>query len=399
MKKNNKIISKILLLIASFIMIFQTVFAAELSNIFDVRVEDTAYTSSHASDIILPYVRAMTGKLVLDKNVAKSGINITKDKIEIAAEYTGVQIFISETEIIFTGKVDQAIVIAPKISIKGSSTNTIVAIGKNIDVEEEAKLNDLIVKSWNTNANGEIAGNLLGSSTKIDIKGSIGKDLRIETQRIDVLANKILGEVVIDTFNPTLTVKYAYPEAKINVLEKSTRLTKEELNVKIIKELKLGIIAVLSFTLIFLMFRTLIHRDKLVGAAKLVRKHILFTVVMGVLGLMLIPVDIAIFTFLIFAGIKEIGVAALLLYIAFVVALYLIAPFIVGTILYLSIKKYIIHEKKELVKDIIAAIVIFIILYGITRIPVFGTIIKVIYLIITLGSIVTIISKKLDGKL
>ena len=396
MKKNTKILKKIAMLIVSFVMICQSVFAAELSNIYDIRIEDSTYVASQASDIIFPYVRAMTGKLVLDKNVGKSGLNITKDKIEVTGTYTGMQVFISGTEVIFKGKVDQAIIVAPKIVIDGESTNTLVAIATNIDVSEKAKLNDLVINSINSNINGTISGNLLGKSAKIDLKGTITKDLRIETQRIDVLAKKIQGNVIIDTFNPTLTVKYAYPKAKINVLEKSIKLTNDELKVILIKEVKLAIIAMISFALIFLIIRTLAKREKIITTVKTIKGNTLFTAFMGVLGALMIPIDIFVLGFLISVGIKEVAVALLLVYLAFISATFLLAPYIVSMLLFFSIKKYIIQDRTELVKDTLFSVLVFTVLYTLTRIPVLGPVMSVVYFIIVIGSIITLVAKKID---
>ncbi|MEG0074083.1 MAG: hypothetical protein RR922_06310 [Clostridia bacterium] len=393
-----KLINSILTIII-IAMSMQTTFAAELSNVFDVRAEDSSYTASQSSDITLPYMRMMAGKIVLDKNVNKSGVNMSTDKIEVTSKFTGIHTFFSTTEVIVNGELEYAVIVAPKVVVSGTVTKGLVIFAKDIDINESAKINELVVKASNTNMNGAIAENFLGSSTKLDLKGTVGKDLRIDLQRVDLVANKVAGSILINTYNPALTVKYAYPEAKVNVLASNVKLTKIELREKIVDETKAALVAVLSFGLLFLLVRSLIKPKAFKAAVNNVKNHAIFTAIMGLLGMLLIPVDLAIIIFFISVGITNIGVTALAIYLAAVVALYFLSPYIVGTIIFGMIRKYIIvTERKELVKDTVIALVIYGVIYALTRIPVAGTVFTVAYMIAAIGSLITICIKGIEAK-
>ncbi len=344
--------NKILALTLAIFCIFTNVFAYTDTNIIDFRADEENYTASQASEIKLPFIRMTDKKVVLDKDINKAGLVITANAVEILNSLTGMHFISAGEEVVIKGKIENAVILSPKVKIEGEVTGTLVNISQNLEITEKAKVKELYTYSNNVVMNGVIKENLLGHVNKLELKGNVEKDLRMSVENLKIDAGKVKGSVYFKTHNKDLNAKYVYPDAKVELKE----TTKKEEKGKI--DFSYLIVSVLSCMIIYYLFENATKNKTISKCVELVKNKTTLILIIATVSFMSIMPVVFVSSLLIAVGFTNIGIAALALFIGIFVAACAMSLFIVGAYITKLISNKYLRNKRKYLEYIVLSIVL-----------------------------------------
>ena len=226
-KKYCKIISIFMIILFSIGIYFSTLNAQEnesLQNndtILDIKQKDTVYKFSEDENIVLPFLRFSTDRIEIDQGVSNLGVTVANNGIDVISDIKNIQILISNDTVRIQKSMEYPIILTQGNVIIDSEIDKTVVIfaGQKVTITENAVLNhDLICFANHLEIQGSVKGNVVGSASSVTISGLIEKDLRMETDQIEVVdSTRVSGKVYLETTKEDLAItdKYTLPETQI----------------------------------------------------------------------------------------------------------------------------------------------------------------------------------------
>lgn len=395
MKKKLLLLS---LAVISLFSIFTFVNAEELINV-NIYSEtmgnvgtDTIYKSSEHKDITLPFINSISDmRVILDKDVAHSGITMAEKEIEVLGYLKGLHIMYNTDSITIKGKMDYPIIISQNVIIEGEISGDVVIYAPNVVIKPDAKIyGDILVSTQNLKIEGNVYGNVIAyASGECTITGTVGKDLRISTKSLNVEESSIKGNIFIKTDADMAKVIEKYPNAVVE----NEKIDSNESDVK--GMITTGVITVVTFTIIGYIF--LRKEDncftKVLNKIKGKSVNVVLSGVVVLLPSILVAMLLIIVSAL---GLWIIGVPVLVMYIAYIVACCMLSIMIVGAVIFEAIKYNVIkkYEENTIIKKLGLLFAIYSILYILTVIPFISTYMIMILCMVSTGAITVALFSK-----
>lgn len=375
------------LLIVMFSLVsFSGIYAVEDTSILDIKSTNDVYKFSEDKEIKLPFIRTSLSRMIMDKDLSKSGMSISTKNITATNNLKGIQTLISEDTIRIEGNMEYGVLIAPTVIIEGTIDKTILVMAKNITVSEGAVIKeDLLTVSEDLNILGSVEGNVLGSASNLNVSGNISQDLRFYVEKIDLEeTSTITGSIYLSSYND-IDLGDRYPNAVINTLVKP-----QWYELIYINEI---IISSILFALIYLLVTT--KTNLLKNILNKVKSNKVSVPLYGALSIILIPLAFILFIILLYIGTVEFAFAFAIIYTAFMIVVGILSTFIVGSLMCEHI-----ISKNENIKGFFYKFVftfcVFIALSLITKLPYVNELFGMLIFLFASGIILTSLIKKAE---
>lgn len=406
MIKNNKKI------IITFLFIFITMFCAgnikatdtdvnekeihevenklELDNngIMDSKFIDGVYKNSdETNEIYLPFFRYAKNRITIDKEISKMGMIFSGDSIEVDAPLKGGQVLFSSGTIRISSSMEYGIIMANGNVIIDSDIQRPIVIFSTgtITITENATVSeDILCVADTIGIKGTVKGSIIGLVTSCNVSGDIERDLRINTQNLEM--NTVpKGNVYVRTYNKEISEKY--PDIRVDLIEN------KENDMFSVKK-TLGIITkYLVFSLIYVLINKISNKKLFENFLQKAKANTSFVILSGAIALMLsLPIVFVLITLSIL-GLGFIAIPVMVAYFAFIIVVAMLSTFIVACTLFNYIKdKYL--KNSGIGTDIIGVFFTLVGLYLLSLIPYLGWYISVAYLIFAIGLVLALIFKR-----
>lgn len=380
-----KIVLCLLIIMFSFVS-FSGIYAVEDTSILDIKSTNDVYKFSEDKEIKLPFIRTSLNRMIMDKDLSKSGMSISTKNITATNNLKGIQTLISEDTIRVEGNMEYGVLIAPTVIIEGTIDKTVVVMAKNITVSEGAVIKeDLLAISTDLDILGSVEGNVLGSAKSLNVSGNISEDLRFYVDEINLdEASTISGSIYLSSYND-IDLGDRYPNAIINTLEKP-----QWYELIYINEI---IISSILFALIYLLVasKTSIFKNIL----NKVKSNKVSVPLYGALSIILVPVAFLLFILLLYIGTIEFAFAFAITYTAFMIVVGILSTFIVGSVMCEHIiSKY--GNIKGFFYKFVFTLCVFLALSLITKLPYVNELFGMLIFLSASGIVLTSLIKKAE---
>jgi len=362
------------------------IYASSEIAILDTDYTDTVYKFSENNDIKLPFVRMTAARMIMDKDINKSGISYAGESLSVINNLKGIQTLISSDTVRITGNMEYAVVIAPTVIIDGTIEKSMVIVSQNVTISENAVIKeDLFCSSSKLELLGSIEGNLLGAIENIDIFGNISQDLRADIGNITLdEKSKIQGNIYIRSYN-NIDISDKYPNATIEVIKQTNEVYKMD----IWKLLRTAAIFALLYLLIS--SKTNIIKNALIK----VKTYRISTVVIGLASIILLPLLFILIVVLSLIGLGIIAFPIAILYSAFIISTFALSTLIVGSIM----SEYIINKYSDKINGnifkLIFALLLFFVINIVCDLPTVGSTISLMICVLSTGIVFTTTFRKI----
>jgi cytoskeletal protein CcmA (bactofilin family) len=362
------------------------IYASSEIGILDTEYTDTVYKFSENSDIKLPFVRITAARMIMDKDLNKSGISYANENISVINNLKGIQTLISSDTVRISGNMEYGIVIAPTVIIEGTIDKSMIILSQKVTIAENAVIKeDLLCTTNEIDILGSIEGNLLGAIENIDISGNISQDLRADVANI-TLGEKatIQGNIYLRSYN-SIDISNKYPNAKIEIMEHKAAVY----TMDIWKILRVSTI----FAVLYLLFSSKTNIIK--KALNKVKTYKVSTVMFGLASIMLIPLLFLIIILLSLIGLGIIAFPVTVLYSAFMITAFTLSTLVVGSV----ISEYIINKYSDKISGnifkLILSLLLFFVLNMVCDLPTVGSTLSLILCILSAGIVFTTMFRKI----
>lgn len=380
-----KIVLCLLIIMFSFVS-FSGIYAVEDTSILDIKSTNDVYKFSEDKEIKLPFIRTSLNRMIMDKDLSKSGMSISTKNITATNNLKGIQTLISEDTIRVEGNMEYGVLIAPTVIIEGTIDKTVVVMAKNITVSEGAVIKeDLLAISTDLDILGSVEGNVLGSAKSLNVSGNISEDLRFYVDEINLdEASTISGSIYLSSYND-IDLGDRYPNAIINTLEKP-----QWYDLIYINEI---IISSILFALIYLLVASKTNIFK--NILNKVKSNKVSVPLYGALSIILVPVAFLLFILLLYIGTIEFAFAFAITYTAFMIVVGILSTFIVGSVMCEHIiSKY--GNIKGFFYKFVFTLCVFLALSLITKLPYVNELFGMLIFLSASGIVLTSLIKKAE---
>jgi hypothetical protein len=355
-------------------------------SILDTQYTENVYKFSENSDIMLPFIRVSTDRMIIDKDIFKSGFSYSGKNMSVLNNLKGIQILTSSDTVRVTGNMEYGMIIAPTVIIDGTIDKSLAILSENIVISENAVIKeDLLCSTTNLDLYGNIEGNLLGLIGKANISGNISQDFRANVGSITLGENSnIRGNIYLTTYN-NIDISNKYPNATINIIKQQNPINRMD----IWKILRTSLI----FALIYLLIsnKTNIIKNML----SKIKTYKWTTILSGFISILIFPLIAIIIFMLTLIGIGVVTIPVAILYVSFMILSFMLSTLIVGSVM----SEYIINKYTDKIKGnlykCISAFCIFLLLNLIISLPTIGYTLMVALCILSVGIIFTSIFRKI----
>ncbi len=390
--KNIKILGIVTMLIFAFTCLIGNVNANEMG-IIDIYSADESYSlSEETNNIYLPFIRFSKNNIIVDKEVDKTGLIFCRGSLDVKSNINKSVALMASDSIRLNAELKNGFIFSSTTIVIDSNINgDLILCGMSgITISENANINgDIICYTPNLNIKGNVNGSVIGIANSVEVTGNIQKDFRMQLNNISVKdENRIAGEVYIESYNLLSEIKIMYPDMNYKVLKsKQTNLQDEIYN---------GIYLCIIFVLIYLIISKISKNKFFETQLEKVINNKSKVVMIGALGIALMPVVILVSLLLLLIGVYVIAIPLLVIYFGIFAISACISIFIIGMLLVTYIKNTYI-KNNSIIYEILSAILIFAILYCFGKIPTVSSYIGIIYIILAFGIICTCVIKRIDN--
>lgn len=356
------------------------------TGIIDKDYTDNVYKFSENGDIKLPFFRISSDRMIIDKDVSKSGLSYARNGINVDNNLNGIQVLCSSDTVRITGNMEYGVVMAPTVIIQGTITKSLMIVANSITVDKNATIKeDLLCSTSKLDLLGNVEGNVLGMISEANISGTISQDFRAKIDNILLNdGSSIKGNVYIDTYNTNINVKDKYPNATINIMQKPN----QGFNINIWNALKTAVL--FGFIYILLSSKTKIISNALIK----VKSHMPSTALFGFATMLLLPLIIFVCFILTMLTFGIITVPIMIVYAAFIFVSFILSTFVVGSIM----SEYMANKYSDRLKGfwykLTSAICIFFVLCILVSIPEVGYILALALCMLSAGILITTIFRR-----
>lgn len=357
--------------------------------IFDTKATEGIYKVSEDKFNYLPYIRFVTDRIIIDKEITGLGTLFSLSNIEINAPISGLQVMFANDTVRVNSNMEYGVVFgANNVVIDGTIDKDIIVFGGNsVTISENAILNsNIICYTDSLNINGKVKGSVLGASNNVKIEGSIEKDLRIQTTNIDAKdENVILGNIYVESYND-VNIKDMYPNAIVKKIE----IEDDKFSYEVVMN---AIITCLLFTLIYLVVDRKTKGKIYENISTRVKENLLFVILSGSLMILALPAVILILVMLSAFGLYAVTFPLLLIYVVGLLVIGLLSNLIVGSLLANYMSKNYFKDKSKAV-NAIGAFFVFLSLNILTKLQYIGVYVTMTLVLLAVGIVMAYIFKK-----
>ena len=377
----------LLTLIVVFTLSLNIVSAASL--IDTQRITDVYKMSDDTSEFKVPFVRIAQGRIEVDKELSQDGVFVSQGGIEVTKPVDGIQVYYSADTIRLNADSEYSVIISGgNVIISGvvEKTTMIYCIGE-VTLDETANVKgNLLVYTPVLNIKSKVDGNIVGVANKINLNNEVAGQVRVQAEEVNVSEiGKVNGGFEITTSNPNLKVDGA-----------TIDLIKEQGN----RGAKTFIVTLLNTSImdivVYLIILIFVKKERLSAIAKKLDggKRVLVNGLLSIAGIaMSIVVGIVLVLLL-----PKLGIASVIFGVAVLIIFALLKNIIVVTLVTeMAIDKYEGREDKP--NRIVTAIISFIVLNLLAKIPIVGTIVETFMFIMATGMIISLcVKSNIDEK-
>ena len=370
------------------------VYAADGNGIIDQKnVEDTYKFSDDKSEIYLPFIRSSSNRVVVDRDVNKSGIIMSKGPIDVTSKLNGIDFLLSSDTVRVNAATTYPVIFADNVVIDSKVDKTTVIIANNITVTANAEISEDLICFGNTlNMLGKIDGNLIGRVDTTNISGTIMQDMRIKTGALKLYDSaRILKNIYVVTSNKDVDLSDKYSNANVVYQDNSTGMTFGKLA-------QAGIVTSMLFALLYIVIDKLSNNKKtftrMLSNAK---NHPIALIISGLLSIMLMPMIFAILLILSMSWLSVITVPLIIVYISIFIITIILSSFIIGSMIYDYLNPKYFSKYTGFWYTFLKTFVIYLVLYILCKIPLVGSYISMFIVMIAQGIVVISIFKSNIG--
>lgn len=353
------------------------------------RIEDVYKVSQDSSEFKVPFVRIAQGRIEVDKELSQDGVFVSQGGIEVTKPVDGIQVYYSADTIRLNADSEySAIISGGNVIISGviEKTTMIYCIGE-VTLDETANVKgNLLVYTPVLNIKSKVDGNIVGVANKINLNNEVAGQVRVQAEEVNVSEiGKVNGGFEITTSNPNLKVDGA-----------TIDLIKEQGN----RGAKTFIVTLLNTSImdivVYLIILIFVKKERLSAIAKKLDggKRVLVNGLLSLVGIaMSIVVGIVLALLL-----PKLGIASVIFGVAVLIIFALLKNIIVITLVTeMALDKYEGREDKP--NRIVIAIISFIVLNLLAKIPIVGTIVETFIFIMATGMIISLcVKSNIDEK-
>ena len=362
------------------------IYAESNIGILDVEYTENVYKFSDNGDINLPFIRMSSERMIMDKDINKSGISFAQENISVENNLKGIQTLFSSDTVRITGNMEYGIISAKTVIIEGTIEKSMAILAENIIISKNAVIKeDLLCSASKLELLGSIEGNLLGTIEQVDILGNISKDFRADIDSITLGEDsKIQGNIYIKSQN-NINISDKYPNATI-IFDENTN---ETYMVDIWEIIRVSLI----FALLYLLISSKTNITKnMLNKIKTYKKT---TLLSGFGSVLLFPLIIMLFFVLIIIGLGILTIPIAIIYGSFMIVAFMLSTLIVGSVMC----EYIINKYSDKVNGkwhkLLLSFVVFCGLGAIVEIPTIGYSMSLTLCILAVGIAFTTIFRKI----
>lgn len=348
--------------------------------------------SDDTKDIYLPFFRAGSDRVIVDKEINKSGAIFAGKAIDVTKNLKGVQVLFSGDTVRVNANMEYSVIFADNVVIDSNIDKMVTIFANTVTITQNATINDdLICFANQIDMLGTVKGSFVGSANTTNISGTIEKDLRIKTQNIKLYeGNKILGKIYINTSNESLSVADKYPNAYI-FLNKYTAMNKTQSLFDIVKDM---LYVCIVLTLLYLLVDKLSKQKLFTAMKEKSVKHPVFTILSGIINLIFIPLVFITLIGLSIFGLAIVTMPALLVYVVSLIIVLALSKFIVGSVIYAYIRQKYMTSYKGFWYQAVGVFCTYLGIYILCKIPYIGGFFTMAIIILSVGIVFTSIFKK-----
>lgn len=347
--------------------------------------EDIYKLSEQLDEIDLPFINVFTNAATYDKDVNHSGISVGTTTIDVNEKLEGMQLLVSKDMVTIKGEVENSVIYANNIVIEGKITGDTILLAPTVQILETATIEkDVIIVANNLELQGTVKGNVIATvAEKANISGTIEKDLRMIALDLSLQEEQINGEVYLETDADTSAIIAKYPDATIQPLEEETESTIDWVDI-----FTKGVITVIVYSAICF-FITKKDNNIAEQAYNKFKANTTYGLIIAIVMLMLLILLPILLLVLAAYGFGIIAWPILIAYLGGILLVLSTASLIVGMTIFEAVKGKVGKYKIPVIA------LIFILLYALTKITFISTYANMAMLLIALGIVVTMITKKL----
>lgn len=362
---------------------FTNIYAAD--GLFEMNAYSDIYKLSQQSEIELPFINLFVNAATYDKDVIHSGISIGGTTIDVDKKLEGVHLLFSTDMITINGEVENGVIYGSNVVVKGKITGDTVILASTVQILEDAIVEkDVIIVANSLDIKGTVNGNVIAAVSEMaNISGKIGKDLRMVVGKLNLESDEINGEIYIETNSDTSQLKEKFPDATVNSIVEETETQIDWMGI-----ITSGIITVIIYTVICLLI-TRKENNIAERAYNKFKNNTVFGLLISFVLVLLIIVLPLILILLAAVGLGLIAWPILIAYIALILLVATTASLIVGTTIFEAVKSKVGKCKIPVI------VLIFTMLYALTKITMISMYANLAILLIALGIVITMITKKL----
>lgn len=376
--------NRLKVILTMFIIFTMALNVVSASSLVDTqRTEDVYKVSQDSSEFKVPFVRIAQGRIEVDKELSQDGLFVSQSGIEVTKPVDGIQLYYSADTIRLNADSEySAIMSGGNVIISGTveKTTAIYCLGE-VTLDENANVKgNLLVYAPVLNINSKVDGNIVGVATKINLNNEVAGQVRVKAEEVNIgEAGKVNGEFAITTSNPNLNIE----GATIDLIKTQSSGGAKTFIVTLLNTSIMDIVVYIILLIFVKKERLSAIAKKLEGGKRVVVNGLLsivgiaMSMIIGIALLLVLPkLGIASFTF---------GLAALIIF-ALIKNI-----IVVSMITEIALDKY--EGQKNKPNRIVTAIMSFIILNLLSKIPVVGFIVGIFVFIMATGIVISLCVK------
>lgn len=395
-----KTLSRILCVVAIFLMVtnVQASTVEPLNRTYQGKINVGLFEREYKSSVdnikkVLPFINIAAKDMTYDKDILSSGISFGNESISVEKSLKGFHVLLGGDTITVDGKLEYSLIMAPNVVINGKVDKDILIMAESVFITESADIgNDVTIITNKAEVKGEIKGNLIATCEDLYFSGNVGKDLRISSKSFKAEKETISGDVYIETDSDTSYIKGKYKDAKIlqfatdDVNPSDTKVSSDNIAKYIVK----GIVVAVVYTLLTYLLTKKDNNivDKVTEKSK---EYMSYLFLMGILLIIIMPVLFIGLPILAIFGLGIIAWPIFVAYLAFIILACILDIFVTGLVIGNIITKRISKEKLTQTKRLGIYAGVFAVIYMLTEITVYAS---MLCMIISIGVLFTYITRK-----
>lgn len=363
-----------------------------VQGIYDDETTENVYKFSEHKQSYMTFFKSSSERIIVDSDVSNSGLLLSNSSIEVENPMKKLQLMFTNDTIRIKADMEYPILFSQaNVIVDKNVTGDLIVFAKDtVTINEDANISgDIIVFAKSLKIYGNVEGSVLGNVEDVTVAGNVSKDLRVNTQSLNIDEAEIGNQIFIRTYNKDLKISEKFPNSQISVLE-----TKDTNSFNFVNVLVSGIIASILYTFVYMLIKKLDKKQIVETSISKIKPNFFKIISSGCLTIILIPLVFLVLMILSFFKLYYITIPVFIIYVAYLLVVGLLSTLIIGIFVheYMTEKYY--KDQSKAVKNIACAITL-LVLFFLARLPKIGSTVTLLFLIIAYGMVyVALFTKK-----